>query len=209
VGDPAFELAPCTTSGDCGLGTCVDACPSGDCVPLCTPQASDLEEGECVGGPTEFSCSIEEFRACNAAALNGTCDAVCATSCDSSGVPTGGSMTACTGLAECPNGEVCCGDCLKARACEAGSDGVLGTIDDIPGAGVCTEMLRECFLPDLAAEGGDIFNGKGDPVISRSVSVYCTAANVAPVANVTAGLGGPGRIRSDTVNLTNGFETLP
>lgn len=198
TGDPALERVPCTTDGQCGTGTCVDACPSGDCVLLCTPKASDPEEGECVAGPTTYFCDDEPFRPCSAIEFGATCDAVCSIA-----------ATSCASDSECPTGETCAGDCLAARSCEAGSDGVLGTSDDLPGAGVCTQVLRDCFLPDLAAEGGDIFNGNGDAINQRSVSAYCTEANVSAVPNFAAGLGGPGRIRSNSVNLTNGFATLP
>ncbi|HET9063921.1 MAG TPA: hypothetical protein VFO62_11600, partial [Candidatus Binatia bacterium] len=49
-GDPDFARVACTTNADCGSGECVDACPSGRCVPLCIPRMEDPEEGLCAAG---------------------------------------------------------------------------------------------------------------------------------------------------------------
>ncbi|MFQ5478645.1 MAG: hypothetical protein ACE5E4_08515 [Candidatus Binatia bacterium] len=67
VGDVQFERFTCESNLDCGAGICVDACPSGRCVPLCTPSPSDPEEGICAAGPQVFRCSGEghEFRNCD------------------------------------------------------------------------------------------------------------------------------------------------
>jgi hypothetical protein len=88
-------------------------------------------------------------------------------------------------------------------------DGLLGSADDAPGAGICVEDELNCFVNGAAAEGGDTFNGLGTPDSLLSVAAYCTEANVSPTANIGAGLGGPGRIRSRSINLSNGFATLP
>ncbi|MFQ5478085.1 MAG: hypothetical protein ACE5E4_05670, partial [Candidatus Binatia bacterium] len=74
TGDPDFEMRPCATDADCnGIpGACVDACPGGRCLPLCSPDpAGDPEEGFCVAGPSTFHCDGEghSFRGCTQAEL--------------------------------------------------------------------------------------------------------------------------------------------
>jgi len=184
----------------CAGGFCIDACPSGDCVPLCLPSAGDPEDGDCAAGPVQNRCSgpRDTWRVCTAGNAAGSCSATCSLA-----------ATACMADTDCPSGETCNGACSLAGFCEAGLDGVLGSPDDIPGAGICVSGPLDCPLADFAAEGGDIFNGEGDPINNKSVSAYCIAANPSPAANVGAGLPGPGRLRSETVNLTNGFTSLP
>jgi hypothetical protein len=200
VGDPAFALALCTSDANCGTGTCVDACPSGRCVPLCVPSPGDPEDGECAAGPRQFRCAgpNDGWRICTQADAEGGCAATCSVS-----------ATPCTSDTACPEGETCQGSCILARRCEAGVDGLLGSADDAPGAGNCVEDELNCFVNGAAAEGGDTFNGLGTPDSLLSVAAYCTEANVSPTANFGAGLGGPGRIRSRSLNVSNGFATLP
>jgi hypothetical protein len=201
VGDPGFDRLPCTTNADCGLGTCEDACPSGRCVPLCSPGADgEFDEGFCAAGPSFYHCDgvNDTFRICTKAEANAGCSATCSVS-----------ATSCSADGDCPIGETCNGACDHARLCEAGVDGVLGTSDDFPGAGVCVADIRNCFVNDLATEGGDIFNGEGDPTNVKAVSTYCVGATSNGAINSTAGLGGPGRLRQKGVNVSNGFVSLP
>jgi hypothetical protein len=200
IGDSSKDLFSCSTNGDCGVGTCVDACPSGRCVPLCLPDSEDPQDGYCAGGPTEYNCSgeSETFRVCSITEAEGGCAATCSVS-----------ATPCTADTECPAGEACQGSCLKAQLCEAGEDGMLGTPDDITGAGVCAGTPRECFLDPIVGEGGDIFNGQGDPTNANAVTIYCIPATTSPVINNVAGLGGPGRLRTRGVNVGNGVTSLP
>ncbi len=197
----------------------MDACPSGRCVPLCVasddPAAppnskNDPEEGVCAAGPAFFHCSGEKdvFRTCTEAIAEAGCSAVCAATC-TAGVPSGGSGASCDPLTPCPSGEVCCGSCGNAATCEAGTDGKLGTSDDNPGAGICIADATNCFANDLLAEGGDIFNGLGDPTNTKTVSTYCIAGTSNSAVNNTAGLGGPGRLRQFGVNLTNVGQIPP
>jgi hypothetical protein len=206
-GDPADERKLCVTNGDCGGGgSCVDACPGGRCLPLCVAgEDGDPEEGSCAAGPSSYHCSgvNDTFRACTPGLANGTCNAVCATTC-TAGSPSGGSATPCDGTGSCPVGESCCGTCEKAETCGAGDDGKLGTTDDVPGAGICVSDVRHCFVNDLAAEGGDTLNGNGDATNVRSVTTFCIEPTSNGAVNQTAGLGGPGRLRQRGVNVTNG-----
>jgi hypothetical protein len=199
TGDESFEHFSCTTNADCGAGTCVDSCPSGRCVPLCLPDPSDPEDGLCAAGPPIYRCdgANNEFRACSVTDANGSCSATCSMA----GTP-------CTSAADCPSGETCQGPCDKARDCEAGVDGVLGTSDDLPGAGLCQSRGLSCFLAPISAEGGDIFNGKGDATNVFAVSSFCIPATNSPPINNASGLGGPGRIRVAGVRIPN-FTALP
>jgi hypothetical protein len=205
-GDPADEHKPCTTSAECaGGGSCVDACSGGRCVPLCLPGAGgDPEEGYCSAGPNFYHCSgaNDTFRTCTASQAQGTCSSVCATTC-SGGVPSGGSGSPCDGTGSCPAGESCCGTCTKAQDCGAGTDGKYGTADDSPGAGICVADIRNCFVNNGASEGGDIFNGMGDPTNVRTTSVFCIAPTANGAVNQTTGLGGPGRLRQTGINAVN------
>lgn len=200
TGDPAFERFTCSTNADCGLGACVDACPSGRCLPLCVPEIDDPEDGVCAAGPTAYHCSgaNDVFRQCTAIEANAGCSATCSVS-----------ATPCDSTDDCPSGETCTGACTLARNCEAGGDGLLGTSDDLPGSGICVGDNRNCFLDPIEGEGGDIFNGEGDPNNVKSVSVYCVGKTTATAINTSAGLGGAGRLRQNGVNMTSGFTSLP
>jgi hypothetical protein len=208
----------CTTNADCdgGAGTCGDACPGGRCVQLCVGgRGGDLEEGECAAGPPFYHCSGEEdtFRICNEAAEGEGCLATCHTSCES-GVGVGGSGDPCTPVSPCGGDEVCCGNCIEATQCEAGTDQVLGTDDDVPGAGVCITSTRNCFEHiggfTAVATGRD---GLDDPIYGPnnivSSSAYCLGATSNSAINNTAGLGGPGRLRQPARNETNGYTSIP
>jgi hypothetical protein len=199
-GDPAFERFSCSANADCGLGTCVDACPEGRCVPLCIAADADPEDGVCAAGPTAYHCSGEKdvFRTCTDADSKAGCSATCSAS-----------ATPCQANTDCPTGESCLGACALARNCEAGGDGQLGTFDDLPGAGICIGDNRNCFLDPIAGEGGDTYNGQGDPNNSKSVSVYCIGKTSATAINTSAGIGGAGRLRQSGVNVTSGFTSLP
>jgi hypothetical protein len=213
LGDPATDRLPCTTNGDCGLGTCVDACPTGRCTQVCLPADHPLfppdygyrpdnpEEGLCAAGPSTYHCSsaADDFRLCDKEKAEAPCNATCSVS----GNP-------CSPINPCPPAEgTCSGPCQLAQVCEAGVDGFLGNADDFPGAGICVPDARNCFVPGLNAEGGDTLNGNGDPSNVRAVSTYCVPATTNSAINSTAGLGGPGRLRQQGVNVTNGFATLP
>jgi hypothetical protein len=200
IGDPAFERVACATNADCGLGGCVDACPSGRCVPLCSPTIADPEEGECSAGPSTYTCSgaLDRFRACYEEQLDGGCAATCEQS-----------LTPCDEHSDCPPGEACTGACERRRFCEAGFDGILGTVDDFVGAGECVEGLPSCPLSPLAAEGGDVFNSRGGPSEPRSVAVFCLGRTTGAGVNTVVGVGGPGRLRRGGSYVTNGFTELP
>lgn len=219
----ALARVTCASNGDCGGGTCVDACPGGECVALCLqaddPQfppgfggdsADDPEEGLCAAGPPFYHCGGEgnTFIICERDAAEGACSAVCAASCGPGGVPSGGSAGACDEHSDCPSGETCCGDCELSRLCDAGINGIIGDADDQPGAGICFGDARNCFVNDAAAEGGDMLNGNGDPTNVRSAAAYCIPATSNAAINSTAGLGGPGRRREQGVNVPS-FTTLP
>ncbi len=200
TGDPSLDKFGCATNADCGLGTCVDACPSGRCLPLCVPDGADPEDGVSAGGPTAYHCDgpQDSFRTCFANNANGGCTATCSVA----GTP-------CTSASQCPTGQTCDGPCSLAGLCEAGADEQLGTFDDQPGAGICIGDNRNCFLDPITGEGGDTLNGQGDPNNVKSVALYCLGATNAPAINSAAGIGGPGRLRQKGVNVTSGFTSLP
>ena len=198
IDDATLDYTACTTNADCGNGSCVDACPSGRCVPLCMADPGDPEDGICAAGPATYHCSGfgESFRQCGETEANAGCSATC----DRTGDP-------CLADGDCPAGESCEGSCELARLCEAGTDGELGTADDIPGAGICISDERQC--PRFGIEGGDTLNGLGDPTNVRTVAAFCISATGSAAVNETAGAGGPGRLRQTGTNVTNGFEQLP
>ncbi len=216
LGDPADEGKTCTTNGDCGGGVCGDACPSGRCVPLCAGGLDgDPEEGFCTAGPPFYHCSGAEdiFRVCSEAQEGEGCLATCHTTC-TGGVGSGGSGAPCTPTSPCGGGEVCCGSCAEAALCESGVDGLLGTSDDIPDAGVCVTDERNCY----ETIGGQMANAKGkdnldDPAFGPNnilaVSAYCVGATSNSAINNTAALGGPGRLRQPARNETNGYTSIP
>jgi hypothetical protein len=206
LGDPAFNRVPCTTNGDCGIGTCEDACPSGRCRQLCAPTLADPQEGKCVAG-SYYHCSgsQDSFRvSCSKSDIDGGCSATCSIS----GNPCVPDINPCG-----PGEGECQGDCPIAHYCEAGNDTKLGdvpgnTAADIVGAGICIAETRNCFLQPVFAEGGDTLNGQGDPTNVRTVAAYCVPATTNSAINSVAGLGGPGRLREDGVNVPN-FDSLP
>jgi len=166
VGDVATDLQPCVDNSTCGSGSCVDACPTGRCVPLCSPSDTvtggrDLAvEGECAAGPLTFLCDGKTFLPCSA------------------------------------------GDSGTQTGCESGINGVLGDADDIPGAGTCTEEPKACFQYPVAA------TGTPDGTTPSSVSAYCIGSTSSSAVNGSAGLGGPGRLRTDQVIQCNTL-TIP
>jgi hypothetical protein len=220
TGDPGFDRLPCANNGDCGVGTCGDACPSGRCVQICLPgddplfppgfgfRPDDPEEGYCAGGPPTYHCSgaADTFRLCSREEAEGSCTATCSVS----SIP-------CDPLTPCPDpviDGVCQSapvfdSCKLAKVCEAGVDGILGNADDFPGAGICVADARNCFVQNAISEGGDTINGNGDPENVRAVSTFCVGSTTNNAINSTAGLGGPGRLRQNGINATNGFTTLP
>jgi hypothetical protein len=138
------------------------------------------------------------FKPCSEQAEQGGCSATCS----DSGVP-------CTSDAICPQDETCQGDCDLARECEAGSDGVLGTTDDLVGSGVCIRDTTACFLDPIVGEGGTTDNGLGDPTNMTTVGLFCSkpVANN-PAVNNGAGFGGPTRVRIRGTNVPN-FDVIP
>ncbi len=183
-GDPAFERVTCNNDADCGLGTCVDACPSGRCIPQCLPKVGDGVDGYCPAGPDVFHCEgvLDAFRSCPATALDESCNSTCSVA-----------GTACSSDTECPVGEQCSGECLTHINCESGVDGFLGTPDDNPGAGACVQAVRECFTNPILAEGGSTLNGDGDPTNIYSSTIYCIPPTTRNVIDLVSGFGGPGR----------------
>lgn len=199
TGDPAFERFPCTSNAQCGAGTCVDACPSGRCVPLCLPDVGDPEEGSCAAGPDIYSCEGAEyaFVTCTQAAAENTCAATCSVT-----------PMACNSSDDCPLGESCQGSCENSRDCEAGADGALGTADDLIGAGACVGKDRGCILDPIAVEGGDTLNGNGSNTNYLRTSIWCFGRTTNAGVNATSGFGGPGVIRERGVNVMN-VDSIP
>ncbi len=198
-GDPVFASFWCTSNGDCGSGTCVDACPGGRCVPLCVPTAGDPFDGECAAGPPTYHCAGAKFlfKSCTSTSVGTGCSAVCSDS-----------LTSCVEQDDCPSGETCDGACEEARDCEAGPDGMAGTVDDFEGAGLCIQDIRSCFLEPIVGEGGSTLNGGGNPTNLSTVGLFCQKKSVNIGANVGAGFGGPTRVRVKGVNVPN-FTSIP
>jgi hypothetical protein len=198
-GDPAFDRFPCTTNGDCGLGTCGDACTGGRCVPLCVPEPGDPEDGICAAGPDVLRCSSAAFGhlTCTLAAAEGPCAATCSVA-----------ATPCDEHSDCPSGETCVGSCERSRDCEAGVDGVLGNIDDEVGAGPCITKDRGCNQDPIVVEGGDTLNGNGDNTNYLRSSIWCFTATTNAAINSTSGFPGPGTIRERGVNVLN-VDSIP
>jgi len=199
TGDPAFDRFECTSDAQCGAGSCVDACPGGRCVPLCVPELGDPEEGVCSAGPPIYTCESPSYRfkTCSRASA----EAGCAAQCNLSHTP-------CDSVDDCPEGEVCQGDCDRAQDCEAGVDGVIGTIDDFVGAGPCVAKPRGCNLDPITVEGGDALNGLGSNTNYYRTSVWCFSKTVNSAVNDASGFGGPGVTRERGTNVLN-VETIP
>lgn len=187
--DGACHPASCTSDANCdGGATCSDTCPAGRCVPLCALR------GICEGGEK--------------AGLNCVLDSDCAAggSCvkddPEEGACAVGSAFHCNGkyrefLGCAPK------DVGTETDCEFGADGIEGNADDFPGAGICVQDLANCFVNDGNAEGGDIFNGKGDPTRTLSVATYCIPSSGNAGVDGVAGLSGPGRVRARVINIAN------
>jgi hypothetical protein len=194
-GDPATDGIGCATNGDCALGTCGDACPTGRCVPLCVSDPGDPPDGICAAGPSQFFCSENAGFNCTAtdvAAVNlGDCNSVCSVS-----------LAACSSHEDCPIGETCQGACLARKNCEAGPDGVMGTVDDRPGIGECAESPSNCILDPVVVEGGTTLNGQGDARNISHVGRWCFSA-ASPVINPVSGFPGPGVIRRKGLGYIN------
>jgi hypothetical protein len=199
-GDPAFDRVPCSVQSECGTGACANACPVGRCVPLCVPTLEDPKDGVCAAGPVAYHCSgtLDRFRTCSVAEAEGSCSAACS-----------GSGAPCLAADDCPAGDTCEGVCPLAQLCEAGVDGILGTSDDLVGAGICVPDLPTCIPNPVEAEGGDTLNGKGSPNEPNSASVFCIGRTGSVGVDTVVGLGGPGRLRRKGVHVTNGFASLP
>jgi hypothetical protein len=195
IGDPAFEHDPCASNADCGLGSCVDACPGGRCVPLCVPVPGEPGEGECAAGPLDYKCSGAAYSYLNCS--KSSASAGCAATCSISSAP-------CESDAECGGGgDSCQGPCEHARECEAGDDGVLGTSDDVPGAGVCVARVRECFSDPITASGSATTLSDHD-----SAALWCFEATHNTSFDAASGFGGPARVHIRGQNVVN-FTSIP
>ncbi len=176
---------PTVCAGGAGAGAACDEdsdCPGGTCSD--NPTTCDGASDACPGGRCVPLCMTDPNDS-----EEGTCAAGAKYACNGEGH----GFRKCTVYNE-----------GTQTSCEAGTDGVLGTVDDIPGAGTCTAQPLGCFLPNVVTEGGDIYNGRGDATHPRSTAVYCIPATNNDAINVTAGLGGPGRIRTiNAVNIPN------
>jgi hypothetical protein len=183
---------PCLGGGTCGN----DVCPTGICSPLC------VEKGTCIGG-----ANAGRFCATDLGCPGGTCG----NQDPEEGVCAGGpSFNHCDGPGQTFR------TCTPAQVgtqggCEAGVDGDINTLEDnYLGAGNCIADVRNCFVNGGLAQGGDIYNGKGDPTNIYSVSAYCIGHLVlSPSVNATSGLPGPGRIRQPALAVPNFTELLP
>lgn len=181
--------AACDTAPGSGDGICADACPTGRCVPLCG-----------------------ELGACDAASDNAGANCLLDNHCEGGlcgpGDPEEGACVAGPPLFHC-NGDkkdfiICQESQAGTRAgCEWGPNGVEGDVDDIPGAGECISDFPGCFVNDAQAEGGDIFNGRGDSTNFHTVALYCVPPSTNIGVNLVGGVGGPGRLRQDGVNVPN------
>ena len=256
-GDPTFDRSPCPRNGDRGLGSCVDACPGGRCVPLCVVDTAETKvpgrDGVCAAGPPLRHCEGAgfEFLLCTKDALNGSCKAVCTqapgTSCTTqsdcpSAVCNAGvcefPVISCTTDADCPtegpglgcntgtgtcvvpvglecasDGDcpACYGSCDHAEACEANSDGIIGTTDDFVGAGVCvSDNKNNCHLEPIVAVGKTTADSGFDVTTDDIHGVlWCYGSTQSPAINAGGGFGGIGRVIQHGQNLTNGFTSLP
>jgi hypothetical protein len=199
IGDPSFNRFPCTSDAECGSGTCVDACPSGRCVPLCLPDLGDPEDGYCAAGPDIYACEGGRYSyvTCTRAAAEASCAATCSVT-----------PVACDSSDDCPSGETCQGSCEKSRDCEAGADGDLGTSDDLVGAGSCIAYTRGCNLDPISIEGGDTLNGKGTNTNYLRASIWCFGRTNNAGVNSTSGFGGPGVMRERGTNVLN-VDSIP
>ena len=197
TGDPAFERFSCASNADCGTGVCGDACPGGRCLPICVPVEPGSAEGECAAGSPEYRCNGSIPRACPPASIGAGCSAVCADN-----------GSACLSHDDCNPGVFCEGECPGLAGCEAGGDGVMGTVDDIAGAGQCEPSARACFLDTITAEGSTAGTGSGDPTNTLTVAAWCFKSSINPSVNVAAGFGGPARVQLRGTNIAN-FTSLP
>jgi hypothetical protein len=201
TGDPAFAQFQCTTNADCGLGTCGDACPGGRCLPLCLPDVGDPRQGLCPAGPPIAHCTGGFYigKQCTIVAANAGCSATCSVS-----------LTPCVSDSDCPSGENCAGSCPHAAGCEAGDgDNTIGDSNDNVGAGACEFFDRSCFLDPIVADGGSTLDGEGDPDNDATGVIWCFGATTNVAVNTTSGFGGPGRVLSKGINVTNGFTSIP
>ncbi len=193
-GSALFE--PCTTNAECTAlgGTCEDACPSGDCVPLC------LEKGACTGGANAGADCQNQFQC-----ASGVCGP--GTDPEEGACPAGPSSFHCNG--EGMDFLPCFAtDLGTQKGCELGPDGIADTIDDLIGSDTCIEDIRQCFANDGFAEGGDLDNGRGNLRDALAVVTYCLPASTSPSVNGTAGLGGPGRLRQPT-RVEFNYDAIP
>ena len=192
TGDPATAQNPCSSNDDCGTGVCEDACPSGSCTLLC------LGRGACKGDNEQAVCA--DNTDC------GTGECVF----DELGECAVGNRFICSDqtFLTCSRTDFEMNGAFPGIGCESGPDGFLGNADDAPGAGECIPVQNRCYLGDGEVEGGDTLNGFGDPTNWRSVSAYCIPPTVSSSVNITAGLGGPGRLRQTGVNVAS-YTELP
>ncbi len=190
----------CSTNGDCGAGTCGDACPGGRCVPLCLPRPGEPGDGIC--GPDTrkdfIHCTGLEGLTCPAAAANAALLGDCASTCSTS-------LSPCEAHTDCPTGETCTGPCAARASCEAGADGIMDTSDDFAGAGECARFPTNCLEDPWMKEGGTTINGDGDPTSMLSIGTWCFVATNSALVNNSAGFPGPGVIEK----RANGYINVP
>lgn len=191
--DGACYPASCANNGDCdGGATCGDTCPAGRCTPLCGIG------GTCSGGERDgFGCILDSDCASGGACVvtdvhDGTCAVGSNYHCDGPGKEFVGCLAA---------------DLGTKKNCEFGADGIAGNADDFPGAGTCVRDVRSCFVNDGLAEGGDTLNGQGDSTSVYQVTGYCISSTATDSVNSTAGLPGPGRLRTRSVQVVNRGDT--
>ncbi len=180
IGQECAANADCDTTPGQGDGLCGDACPGGRCVALC------VQEGHCSGGTRDGGvCGSTEQCPDGACAITDPEEGVCAAGpikyrCNGEGYRT----QPCTAA-----------DLGTTKRCEDGTDGIPGTQDDLPGAGICVQMVKECHYNRSWSEGGDTLNGLGDPTDYFLVAVSCVPPSPSPTANEISGFGGPWRVR--------------
>ena len=195
IGGTAPPLTACDDNGDCPGGTC------------------SSNPTHCLGDAATDLLGCVDSSTCGSGSCVDACPSGrCVLLCSPGDTVAGGSDLAVEG--ECAAGPatyLCDGktflSCAAAYAgtlagCEAGDNGVLGDADDIPGAGTCTEEPKACFQYPVAA------TGTPDGTNPSTVAAYCIGSTSSSAVNGSAGLGGPGRLRTDQTIQCN-TTTIP
>src|SRR5205085_5824202 len=173
AGNAALIGTGCTANSQCNssIGSGDGVCANGPGFVSC--DLVDPEDGLCAAGPNKYRCTGLGHRTEPCSLEYGTCSpvATCIAGTSHQG-------SACPNNAFCGTGGVCSRKCTMGdadkrdqacsadnqcidnpnvpvmKSCEAGSDAILGTADDIPGAGNCEPHPQDCFVNNGFAQGG-------------------------------------------------------